>query len=606
MRGELGADRNQRISAPIRRTSLPRALAAGLPRGLLLVACPPLLALCVSCAPDVEPLRPSRHLIQRMGEAVPLELQGETRPSVSLRSGERRSLPVDASPGDRLLFAFGFVDPGFPCAARVTVKAGPIVLMDERLEPEPARWRLRALDMPPEGARRISFRADADCAEGSPPGDGAPFAIGSPRLHDPRDRHPDRVLVWISQDTLRADHLGPWGYPRDTAPNLSRRATDWVVFESASATASWTLPSLASQMTSLHPSFHGAVMSALGTDAPSVFESLAANGFTVLGSSSNEFVSPEHSLTRGFDALWYVERRARGQGRELIRRLAEWEGGDLALFVHFLDPHLPYLAPSPYHSSFDDQNYTGEIEGGSGFYHGNPRIGPADLQHLIDLYDEEIAYNDDAIERFLDALAELDLLQRAVLVYSSDHGEEFREHGGWIHGSTLYEEVIHVPLALRVPGIPPGRVRRPISLIDLPPTLLDALGIESPPSFQGRSLLPLMRGEPRASGPLFAETVYQSQRRQVLALRSEDLKYIATVPRDAGASPPILSEELFDLEADPAESRDLSQTRPKDLRALRSVALEYLARARVEGRRGHPVDLSPETLARLRAWGYIE
>src|SRR5262249_44257380 len=154
-----------------------------------------------------------------------------------------------------------------------------------------------------------------------------------------------RVLVWISQDALRADHLGPWGYTaRPTSPRLDERAPTQVVFDQAISTAPWTLPSLASQFTSRHPSTHGAIEPelAIGADSRTVFGSLAAEGFTVLGVTGNVFVSAEYGLQRGFDALWYREARGPAVNDVVREALEEAPAGDLALFVHYIDPHAPY------------------------------------------------------------------------------------------------------------------------------------------------------------------------------------------------------------------------------------------------------------------------
>lgn len=430
------------------------------------------------------------------------------------------------------------------------------------------------------------------------------IALGSPRLYRPvRDRR-RRVLVWLSQDALGARHLGAYGYARPTSPNFDRLTRDWAIFEDAVSCSSWTLPSIASQLTSRYPTYHGAVLNGLATDDPTVFEVLANQGFTVLGVSGSDVVSAGSALARGFDALRHAEVRAQHINRLVLESLQEWGGGDLALFVHYLDPHASYHPPPPFDTKFDP-GYRGEFNGGADFPKHASKITPADRRHLAALYDGEIASQDERIAALLERLEGMGVLGDAVIAYTADHGEEFQEHGSWSHGPTLYQEVLHVPLALRVPGATPQRVKRAVSLLDLAPTLLDAFGIATPPSFQGRSLLPLLRGRPGPEEPIYAETQLTHERNHIVAARSGRLKYILTVPGGRETAPAILKEELYDLDADPAEKANLAPAHAEAER-LKRYTLAYLSRARAEGHAGRPAPVEPSTLEKLRAWGYIE
>lgn len=188
-----------------------------------------------------------------------------------------------------------------------------------------------------------------------------------------------------------------------------------------------------------------------------------------------------------------------------------------------------------------------------------------------------------------------------MIVYTADHGEEFLDHGAWRHSRTLYGEMLHVPLALRLPGTGGRRVADTVSLVDLAPTILDALGVPHPPSFQGRSLLPLARGERLPPREVFAETERNPDRSHRVAVQLGSVKYILRTRN--GSPEQRLSEELYDLASDPRERRS-DLTHPQAER-LRRDATAYLLRGRAEARTPAAVDAPPELKARLRALGYL-
>jgi arylsulfatase A-like enzyme len=511
--------------------------------------------------------------------------------------------------GSRLEFAFAVLDQapdlGF---VHFEVRLGDRTLARQRVSVKRRRhWFRQSVRFDGPAAGRLSFRfiharidgqpLDAASTDGS-----AWLALSLPRVYAPAP--PGRVLVWISQDTLRADHLGAYGYGRDTSPRFDARARDWILFEDATASSSWTLPSMVSQFTAQPPSLHGAVLHDLLPDprAQTLFQGLAHDGFTVLGVTSNDLITPDLTMTRGFDALWYVEGRAPELSRRLLAALDEWEGGDLALFIHLMDSHAPYLPPKSTRFRFH-RPHDGP-EPATGWESLRLLKAPADIEHIVAIYDEEIAYADAAIDDLLRALDERGLLQRAVIAYTSDHGEEFGEHGGWQHGGTLHQEVLRVPLALRVPGLPGARVRRPVSLVDLAPTLQDVLKVPSPQSFWGRSLL---KGLAAAGGgvgrPIISETQLTPQHEALLAWRTGPMKVVIHTPRGVEAPLKVLSEDFYDLEADPGETRRAAAGPPH--RAAHDAALAYLEDARRQAGAPRPASLDKGTLDRLRALGYL-
>jgi arylsulfatase A-like enzyme len=184
-------------------------------------------------------------------------------------------------------------------------------------------------------------------------------------------------------------------------------------------------------------------------------------------------------------------------------------------------------------------------------------------------------------------------------VYSADHGEEFLDHGGWLHARTLYQEMLHVPFSIRVPGLPGRRLREVVSLCDLAPTVLDALGIKAPPSFQGVSLLPLLRGGAFREEPVFAETEKNEARSHLVAVREGETKYILTLPREGPSS-----EELFDLRRDPSESKPVRDSERSG--RYRRLVESFLSRAAAEEGSKAASSMTPEVRERLKALGYIQ
>ena len=544
----------------------------------------------------------SVRLLPALGPATLVRFQDETRQALLLRPGEERSCTVEVEAGSQLAFAWaigprspeeGFLD--------LRVSAGPETIYRRQLAIDRRRrWWPVSIALAAHGPVKLTFRADHVHAGGRPVETNGKAAdpwivVASPRIEGAAVPA-GRVLLWISQDTVRADHLGAYGYPRRTSPSFDRHAREWVFFADATATASWTLPSLASQFTSRYPLFHGATGAGRLRNErnPTLFEALGGAGFTVLGVTANDFVSSYFGMANGFDVLHFTggegpegRQRAEDVNRLVLQALSEWRGGDLALFAHYMDPHFPYDPPPSYAGLFPND---GADAGG----------GDGSRASVEALYDGELAYTDSQIDLLLKELERRGLLRDAVIVYTADHGEEFLDHGGWRHSRTLYQEMLHVPLAVRLPGVGGRRITEKVSLVDLAPTLLGALGIPAPASFQGRSLLPLVRGERLPAREVFAETERNLKQAHRLAVQLGSVKYILL--SRAGRPDQRLAEELYDLAADPAERRS-DLTRP-EAEHLRRVATAYLLRGREE-RSPRRVELPPEVKDRLRALGYL-
>jgi arylsulfatase A-like enzyme len=573
------------------------------------------VAVAVACArrqgDELRLVRPElgEAALVRLPRRVParsaLAVAQETRPAVPLRPGQVAATRLEAPAGGRLAVAFALAESPDAGFARVSVSSGGRVLHAKRVfAGRRDRWVSEVVSLPP-GTGALEIRAEHVDRAGRPltgvtPGEPWLF-LAPPRLYVPANSPRRRVLVWISQDALRPDHLGAYGYRRPTSPRFDRLAGESAVFEQAVSAASWTLPGLASQLTSRYASYHGAVRpdQALGADA-TLFEALAAAGFTILGVTGNLFVSAEFGTARGFDVLRFAPENAEQANRMLLKALDDWPGGDLALFVHYMDTHSHFEPPPPFDRLFDP-DYSGSVNGRN-FY--QRQLAQRDADHVKALYDGEIAYTDSQLGALVDALAARGLMRDAVLVLSADHGEELQDHGGWTHSQTVYEEVLRIPLAIRVPGVAPRRIPQVVSSVDIAPTVLEALGVPAPASFQGRSLLPRMRGVPLPDRPVFSETEHtHGARVHKLALRDGRFKYVLETARGDPALP-VLREALYDLEADPGERAPVPSS--ARLERFREAAREFLIRAREQGTERRTLKLPSDVEEGLRALGYVQ
>ena len=418
-----------------------------------------------------------------------------------------------------------------------------------------------------------------------------------------------RNVIFILVDTLRADRLSAYGYGRPTSPNFDAFARESVKFEANRSQASCTFPSANSILTSRWPSaFLGQPDQKLGIPEgmPSIAEILHAQGYRTVAVSASAVVrrspsrfNPTGGFGRGFDVFDEdcVWQSAACVNRAVGPHLRQ-EKKPLFLYIHYIDPHGPYQPPKEWPRKFA----AGQPEKewvragdpnpiGNWLYKGKPKPGftPADLQHLKDLYDEEIAFFDARFAELLRAIRDAGLMDDSILVFVSDHGEEFLEHGDIKHCRTLFDSSVHVPLLLKIPGVDPRTVTRPVQSLDLVPTLVDYLGIDlsGGARFEGRSL----RGE--IEGKTKEELQFGLQE----TLRSASDGRFKLIENLAGGTP-----KLFDLQADPGETRDVLAGQRRAYFTLRDALAGWLARN--EGK--DAVDASRAAQEKLRSLGYIE
>ncbi len=459
------------------------------------------------------------------------------------------------------------------------------------------------------------------------------LAILAAACRVPEASRPDLVLVVI--DALRADHLGCYGYSRPTSPHIDRLADQGVLFTNAAAPSSWTRPSVASLFTSRWPSEHGAVSmrEPLASALPTLAERLREAGYLTIGISANfVHVTKRSGLARGFE-VWrsfskpaedgsprtiWTGKRASGQatlrapsGAELnaavIRRIPAPEAGPIFLYVHYMEPHSPY-APPPAVLARIVGEPSGEArrEAATNDYlvdlaARRVQLDEAQRQELVDLYDAEIAAVDEAIGDLVTALQERDRWANTVMLITSDHGEEFADHGGWFHAINLHSESLRVPLVVHDARNLRTGVRRsePVDLLDVPTTLLDLAGIPASAGMRGRSLLDPDPAPPRdLVAELHEDRAFEQRigpRTHRLALTRWPWKAIVNREGDAWA---------YQLERDPLEASAVppGQAPPDLLSSARDLDRRF------DWRSSRPQATEPDEATRegLRALGYAE
>lgn len=358
-------------------------------------------------------------------------------------------------------------------------------------------------------------------------------------------------LVFITVDCLRADHLGSHGYERDVSPNLDALADAGIRFAHAYANAPMTLPSIPQIFTSrVFPTRDEEILTEPIARAGISNAAFVNNAWIPLWLSQGGHAEPPGT----FDRLVSGDRDAKAITAEALAWLEEHPTDRFALYLHYLDAHTPYRPPRSYIERYADPAYAGPIgdtfndeEGADG-----GKYDDADKRKIIALYDASIRFIDDQIGRLLDSLEESGRLDRTVVVVSADHGEEFWDHGRFFHGQSLYDELLHVPLIVRLPrGAHADTViDRPVRSIDIAPSILEWMGLTRPAGFRG-SLLSEAIAAPEEDGePLFA-TATQAQFPTRYAIRTRDRKLIESL--DSG------EREVYEVARDPAEKKNVGE-----------------------------------------------
>ena len=368
-------------------------------------------------------------------------------------------------------------------------------------------------------------------------------------------------VVVIIADALRADHTTLYGYDRATTPNLASWFRDATVYERAYASASYTPPSVVSILSGLVGPQHGiqSYYATVPQDLNLISTRLAEAGYETCAVVSNPVLSAEFCGLDAHFAFFDDEPDAEELNRELPTRSAgattDAALGWLAarrdatkphfLYVHYFEPHGPYTPPPDKPVDFTHQAERPVPRDRIPEYQRIP--GVLDGLEYVDLYDEEIAYLDREVARLLDGYAKMYPVEDTLVIFSSDHGESLMDHDRWFrHSYQVYEELIRVPLAVRGPGFGRARVRTPVSIVDIAPTILSAAGVTAPKGLQGEALTLT----PREGRFLFSE----SQWELCCAVRGEQ-KWLAVI-KEGGSR----MAGWYDLAQDPEEKRLLKFT----------------------------------------------
>lgn len=300
---------------------------------------------------------------------------------------------------------------------------------------------------------------------------------------------PQYNVIYIMVDTLRADHLGIYGYERNTSPVIDAFAKDSTLYKYAFTPAPWTPPSVASQLSGLYPASHKmlpprsrekAKLASFRFNSSIVTlpEMLKSVGYNTAGISSNPWITKFYGFDEEFDELTYLHREpAEVINQKAFEMMDELQAKQKPFFMylHYLDPHNPYKAPAPYRNM-----YKGALK--------HTKYDPRD-QHMINRYDGEITYLDTQLGNLFNYLKSKNLFENSLIVFTADHGEQFHEQGDHGHGYKLYNSEIHVPMIIKIPKAAPGVVEKSVSLVDLYPTILDVLDIPFKGTLPGISLL---------------------------------------------------------------------------------------------------------------------
>ncbi len=432
--------------------------------------------------------------------------------------------------------------------------------------------------------------------------------------HNKPKRNP---VILISIDTLRPDHLGTYGYNRATSPNIDRLAGESTVFENAYSHSPNTIISHATMLTSLHPIVHGVTPEyKMANSLQTLAEYYKTAGYTTGGfTTHNDWLCKEMGFAQGFEVFYSRYVNARAVNKEVFKFLDKHSDDEFFLFIHYYDVHSDF-ADLPYRTCTNmDQTFCKDYQGGftgcqdglcasellKRFNDTGAPLPKQDLQYIIDLYDGGILYTDNYIGQFMNKLKELEIYDKTMIVLTADHGEEFREHGHFLHDQ-LYEETMHVPLIVKFPGAPiKRRVPQLAGVIDIMPTLLDFSAIPYN-DLQGLSLLPVVNGDQSQDHPVFS-TLKETGTDQAdnISVRNHSYCYF-TWDR-------FKNSFLFNRETDIHETIDLAARETEITSQMQRFAKEYfLTNCNIRNRLKHKrakIQQNDETTKLLKSLGYL-
>ena len=580
------------------------------------------------------------------------------RESLVTRSPEVMKFDVTLPERAWLDLAVGTVD-DHPATFRVSAKpagsTGAETLLLDYTVTTSHRWERQPIDLSALGGRRVelTFSLLADT-------EGIPGIWGTPVIRaraKPAEGAPQGVIL-IQADTLRPDHLGFYGHKRDTAPFLASLAAEGATFQNAYAQAGWTKVSSPSILTSLYPTTHGVarIPDRLPAGATTIAEVYRAAGYSTLSLSSVMFTGQFTNLHQGFEELHELTSVADSGGqyssktsREYVDRAAEWidrhKEEPFFIYLHVFDPHSPFEPRRPYDAMWADQSkreeHIKQREGlrkvirnqfmaGRGMATRDEMlkagIDPAAyLAYDKDWYDSSIRGMDAELARLMERVRAAGLSDKTAVVFLSDHGEEFQDHGRMWHGQSVYGEMMRVPLVIRWPGhVGARRITDSVQLIDVMPTLLDISRLTHPEGLQGQSLMALLTPSSAANAGTVSAADSGWRNRPVILEKIPDgtaEEFPSTIEATAiidgqwklihnkAGAPDRPEYELFDVANDPFDQKNVAEQNPEVVKRL-AKAIEgfrsMATAARLKPDSEATDKMSPEQLQRLRSLGYIK
>ncbi|MFH1403823.1 MAG: sulfatase [Candidatus Altiarchaeota archaeon] len=409
----------------------------------------------------------------------------------------------------------------------------------------------------------------------------------------------DCNVIILTVETFRADHVTSNGYHRNITPRLDEFGRENIQFDKAFVQSPWTLPSLASILSSLYPSQHGLVgpRVALNDNVKTLAETLSENGYYTYYNYNAWFPLADLGFSQGF-----VERgpggRADGFRQQTINFMRAHRNEKFLIWLHYNEPHQPYNPQEGYDSLF--------IKDIPEKYYATSRgicketvYTPKEVEYLTALYDGEIRFADEHIGGLIDGVKELGLYNKTIIIVVGDHGEEFQDHGGCDHGHTHYDELIHVPLFMRIPSITGVRVPYQVREVDIPPTILDTLDIPYN-GYGGETLIPVLAGVRNEDLVVYSEAIHPMYAPDQRALRYKGLKLVFW----PDASGDDVRWELFDLASDPRELRNVYAVNPGAADDLKGLMSGFLLMAN-DSNPVNEVEYSVDVEKRLKEIGYL-
>ncbi len=435
-----------------------------------------------------------------------------------------------------------------------------------------------------------------------------------------RQQKPNIVIVTI--DTLRADHLGCYGYRKPTSPRIDQIGSRAIFFEKALSQTPQTLPSHTSIFTGMHPRTHKSITheSVVDENLNTLAEILKHKGYRTAAFVSSHVLDSRLNLDQGFDLYWELHKakedreRQLGQEQEIdfttdavLNWLRSKAREPFMLWVHWFHPHRPYNPPPEYRKRFTGENrYRNITESDflTKVWREKIELPQSDVDYIIGCYDGEVAFSDKQIGRLLDELSSRGLLKNTIIVITSDHGEILYEHEYYFgHDIALYDQCLWIPLIILGPGIlsQPKRIPDVVESIDIMPTLLDLVGIEKPKEIEGRSLLPLIeKGSPSQVEYFFSETFpFPEKGLPHHAVRTASHKLIW---RETEGQ---IVKEFYDLIEDPGEKTNRFSSEDRLAAQLDSVLTSWISKG---GLRPAPIPTALEAgrYKILKSLGYLD